>query len=141
MTDPAHAITVLCVDDNPDVAEALRVQIGRTPGFVWGGWAASAAGLGTLPADNPSILLLDIDMPGPDPFEALEVLLMRRPGVRALVFSGHVRPDMIARALEAGAWGYVSKNDGEDELVRCLRAVASGEFAMSPEVRRAHDAC
>jgi DNA-binding NarL/FixJ family response regulator len=55
------------------------------------------------------------------------------------VFTGHVRRDLIDRALDNGAWGYVSKNDGEEELVASLRKVAAGEFALGPEARRLYD--
>lgn len=133
-------MTVLCVDDNPHVAEALRVKLARSLDMRWQGWLSSADALVvTAERQCPTIVLLDVDMPGKDPFVALGELVERCPAVKVVVFSGHVRQELIDRALEAGAWGYVSKNDGEDELLRVIRAVADGEVALSPEVRSTYD--
>jgi DNA-binding NarL/FixJ family response regulator len=57
------------------------------------------------------------------------------PEARAVMFSGHVRIDLIERAFAAGAWGYVSKIDGETALINAVRAVRNGEIALSAEAR------
>lgn len=129
-------VDVLCVDDNPDVAEALRIKLSRTTGFRWVGWLPHA---GEMPqrveASRPALILLDVDMPGRDPFDAMAEIAERWPESRTLVFSGHVRRELFERAVESGAWGYVSKNDGEEALIAAMRRVAAGEFAVSDEVR------
>jgi DNA-binding NarL/FixJ family response regulator len=129
-------IGVLCVDDNEHVAVALRLKFMAAGEFQWRGWLPSAAGLvAAAEREAPRVVLLDIDMPGPDPFEALAQIADRCPETRVVVFSGHVRRDLIDRALETGAWGYVSKNDGEDALLDAVRRVVAGELGLSPEVR------
>lgn len=129
-------IGVLCVEDNPHVAEALRVMFGRTARFEWKGWLPSAdALLETAQREKPGLVLLDLDMPGADPLEAAERMLGALPEIRVVIFSGHVRADHVERALRAGAWGYASKNDGEIELLRVLGAVWDGHVEFSPEVR------
>lgn len=140
MTTSDREISVLCADDNPHVAEALRLKLSRISDFAWRGWVSSADRMADAVAEfRPDILLLDLDMPGADPLQAAADIARERPDTRIVVFSGHVRPDLIVRALEAGVWGYVSKNDGEDELVRILRAVADGQVVFSPEVEAADD--
>lgn len=141
MTAPDTPISVLCVDDNGHVADALRLKFGAAGGFQWRGWLPDADQLvSTALRDAPSVVLLDIDMPGSDPFDALSDLAARCPKCRVIIFSGHVRRELIDRALDAGAWGYVSKNDGEDALLSAVRLVAAGELALSPEVRAWCDA-
>ena len=66
-------------------------------------------------------------------------LVRECPQARAIIFSGHVRRELIDRAIESGAWAYVSKNDGEDELLATIRRVVSGEFVLSSEVRATYD--
>lgn len=133
--------SVLCVDDTAEVAAALKVKLARVGGFRWCGWLASADGLvERAQRDCPSLVLLDMDMPGRDPFDALAELVERCPGSRVIIFTRHARRELIDRALDAGAWGYLSKNDGEEELVKALRLVAAGEFALGPEPRRLYDA-
>jgi DNA-binding NarL/FixJ family response regulator len=53
--------------------------------------------------------------------------------VRTIMFSGYVHSDYIERAIESGAWGYVSKNEGIDDLLSAIQQVAKGEFALSRE--------
>lgn len=133
-------ISVLCVDDNLHVADALRLKLERAGGFEWMGWLPSAdALLSTVRKVNPRVLILDIDMPGRNPFEALAELVEQYPDIRTVMFSGHVHFELINQALEAGAWGYVSKNDGEDALIQALRGVAGDELALSHEVRAAYE--
>ena len=135
-----NEVNVLCVDDNPYVAEALRIKLSRTDGFAWKGWAEDADSLLAMSRKScASLVILDLDMPGKDPFDATEELQSICPNCRVVVFSGHVRKDLIDRAVQAGVWGYVAKSDGEDALIDAMCKVAEGEFALSPEVRATYD--
>lgn len=127
---------VLCVDDNPHVTAALRAMFRRADNYRWIGSLPDATSLvERAEAECPDIVVLDLDMPGPDPFEILAELTRRCRNTRTVVFTGHVRRDYIDRAIEAGAWGYVSKNDSEDQLFAAIEQVLGGRFAFSPEVR------
>ena len=130
---------ILCVDDNAEFAAALERLFSRLPDFEWLGWLPAADHLvAEAPGRHPQLVIVDIDLPGLDPFRAVEELAGLDPEVRAVMCSGHVRPDLVDRALGAGAWGYVSKHEGEAELLSVLRQVAAGEFALSSEARRMH---
>lgn len=131
--DPA-LIRILCVDDNQYVAEAMGVKFGRARGLKWLGWLPTADALvAAVQRERADVVVVDVDMPGPDPLVAVAELRDRFPETRTLVFSGHVRFELVERALEAGAWGYVSKNDGEDALIQAVRDVMAGELALSGE--------
>lgn len=139
-TAPLPPVSVLCVDDNELVAEAIAVKLRRSGGFSIAGWLSSADALvETAQRAKPTVILLDVDMPGLDPLVALGKLTELGLPSKVVVFSGHVRPDLLDRAVEAGAWGYVSKSDGEEALLDGVRAVIAGQFAMSPEVRAVCD--
>lgn len=140
MTPPEHPISVLCVDDNQPLADALRMKFGADKAFTWKGWLPDANTLvETVARESPAIVLLDIDMAGRDPFDALAEVTTRCPDTRVVIFSGHVRRELVDKALESGAWGYVSKNDGENYLLHAVRQVIAGELALSPEARAACD--
>ncbi len=134
-------ISVLCVEDNPEVAQALKMKLSQDDLFVWKGWIPRADDLiETVRREEPSIVLLDLDMPGRDPLDAASELLRVRPATRLVVFSGHAREELIERALDIGAWGFATKNDGENELLRVLASVVDGRVEFSPEVRALLDA-
>lgn len=140
MASSDEKLTVLCVDDNPDVAEALKIKLSRSQRFEWiGSLLAADTLVETAQRLCPALVLLDLDMPGRDPFDAASELIEHCPSTRVVVFSGHVRHDLVDRALEAGAWGYASKNDGEGELLHVMQEVAAGEVSFSPEVRATYD--
>lgn len=130
-------VRVLCVDDNPLVGEALRAALARSDGLTCVGWRPTADDLaGTAAALGADVVLLDADMPGRDPFAAMEELLSVAPSIRVVVVSGLVHPAVIDRAIAAGAWGYISKADGEAAVLAAVRCVMAGEFCLSPEARQ-----
>ncbi|MDX2114857.1 MAG: response regulator transcription factor [Planctomycetota bacterium] len=122
------------MDDNELVGEAVRTLMLSSERFVPVGHLTSADSLaeevGRL---KPALVVLDIDMPGRDPLEALSEISRAFPETRTVVFSGHARADLVERAVMCGAWGYVSKRDGERHLMEALEQVMKGEFALSPE--------
>lgn len=124
----------MCVDDNEWIAEAIERRLRRDDGFEWLGWLPSTAGLleqaGSL---RPDIVVLDVDIPGEDTFEAIRLLATRLPGARVMMLSGHVRSDYVDRAVAAGAWGYISKNEDTGTILGAMRRIAAGEFVLGPE--------
>jgi two-component system response regulator DesR len=87
-----------------------------------------------LRALKPDVALLDIDMPGIDAFALAESMAAAAPEIRAVMFSGHLNRAYIERALDCGAWGYLSKNDDVDSIIAGVRKVADGQIALSAEV-------
>jgi DNA-binding NarL/FixJ family response regulator len=134
MASEPNKPTVLCVDDNLQVADALRVKLRRDGSFEWQGWLCEADDLvEVVKRDRPKLVLLDLDLPGRDPLVVTAELHRVVPSSRVVVFSGLVTRDLVERALDAGAWGYVSKNDGEAELLSAMHKVGGGDVALSPE--------
>lgn len=128
-------IKVLCVDDNDLVAEGIRMKLSKADQFQWLGQLRSAEDLVKVAMHKrPHVVLLDIDMPGKDAFEAMKELNELFPNVRVVMLSGYVKQDLIDRAIESGAWGYVAKSDGADTVLRAIRRAASGEFTLGPDV-------
>ncbi len=126
---------MLGVDDNEQVGRALAMRLAQEPDLLWIGLLRSADALVEEAARlRPNIVLLDIDMPGKDPFRALQELTAKHPETRVVMLSGHVRRELIDRAFESGAWGYLSKHDEMARIAEALRRVMAGEVVMSPDV-------
>jgi DNA-binding NarL/FixJ family response regulator len=128
-------LRVLCVDDHAFLAEGLRTKISLQPDMEFAGWLPDATQLAHKAREcRADVVTLDLDMPGPDPFEALDDLRRRCPEVRPIVLSAYVRDSYLDAAVSAGAWGYVSKNDDPDEIMRAIRRVGAGHFALGRAV-------
>jgi two-component system, NarL family, invasion response regulator UvrY len=128
-------IRVLCVDDNQALADAMEMKLAVEPGMRCVGKLGSADELTKAVQHlDAQVVLLDIEMPGRDTFEALRELLERQPQVRVIILSAHVRDEYIDAAVGAGAWGYLCKGDRPEDIVRAIRRVADGEFVLGPEV-------
>ncbi|MFO0982393.1 MAG: response regulator transcription factor [Planctomycetota bacterium] len=128
-------IRVLCVDDHAFLVEGLRTRLTLEPDLEFVGWLSSARELlAETERLAPHIILLDIEMPAPDPFEVLQDVNRRFKNVRVIMLSAYVRDHYIDLAFKAGAWGYLSKSDAPDAVVAAIRKVHQGEFAFGAKV-------
>jgi CheY-like chemotaxis protein len=70
---------------------------------------------------DPDVILLDIEMPGPDVFEMASRLMQARPNSRLVFLSAHVRDGYLASAYQCGASGYFAKGDELEHIVAGLK--------------------
>ena len=82
----------------------------------------------------PDVVLMDVRMPGLDGAEATAVILADRPQVAVLVLTTYVDDVSIARALRAGARGYLTKDASRDDIAVAIRAVAHGQATFDSTV-------
>jgi DNA-binding NarL/FixJ family response regulator len=130
-------IRIFCVDDNDSILVALRRALSLQPDLEVVGASTTAEGVvESVRSNRADIVLLDIDMPGPGGFGVLEELVIRCLRVRTVMFTGHVRCDLIEGAVERGAWGYISKCTGVEEVVNGIRQVAGGNMYFCSESAR-----
>jgi DNA-binding NarL/FixJ family response regulator len=134
------AIRVLCVDDHAVLVEGLRAQFAIEDSARVIGRLGSAENLLEECARlRPDVVLLDIEMPGPDVFEMADRLRRMQPRVRFVFLSAHIRDAYLAAAYKCGAWGYFAKADDLEDIVEGVRTVARstrGTFVMGPKVRQ-----
>lgn len=132
-------VRALCVDDHSVLIEGLRAQ------FAIDGSVRCVASLGSadelvdaVAEHRPDVVVLDIEMPGADVFEAADRLRHLHPGVRFVFLSAHVRDGFLASAYRVGASGYFAKGDDLEEIVDGLKRIArcaEGTFIMGSKVR------
>jgi DNA-binding NarL/FixJ family response regulator len=126
-------IKVLAVDDHPVVLEGLCALIQSQPDLEWVGGYGTAEDLPNRACESGAmVVLLDIQLPGPDPFEAIDDVRRMSPDVRVIIYSAYLREHYVDAALASGAWGYLSKLESSQSLCDGIRKVARGEFAFSP---------
>lgn len=137
--DDGAGIRVLCVDDHAVLIEGLKAQFSLDPSIRCIASLPSAERLvedvGRL---RPDIVLLDIEMPGPDAFETADRLRHMHPRTRVVILSAHIRDGYIDAAFKCGAWGYFAKSDELSSIISGIREVACGRegtFVLGPKVK------
>jgi two-component system invasion response regulator UvrY len=134
-TDIVARIGVLLVDDHAVVREGYRRLLERDVLLNVIGEASSAADTLRLDAQlKPDVIVLDIALPGVSGIEILRRIVSRRPDACVLMFSMYQDGIYATRALQSGARGYVSKASAPELLIEAVRAVASGQRFVSPDV-------
>jgi len=135
MTLTKAPIRVMCVDDHAFLVEGLQARLSMSRDMQFVGRLPSAEDLvSEAKRLRPDVILMDIEMPGPDPFEALEDLRKQYPASRVVILSAYVRDHYIDAAVNAGAWGYLCKDDEPETIINAIREVAAGSFAFGPNV-------
>lgn len=135
-------IRVLCVDDHAVLVDGLKAQFVLDRRITCVGSLPSAEQLLDQVARlKPHVVLLDIEMPGPDAFESADRLRHMHPGSRVIILSAHVRNGYISAAFKCGAWGYFAKSDAPEAIVAGILEVArspggaKGVFIVGPKVK------
>ena len=124
-------IRVMVVDDSRDLAEMYRRLLDDAPGLCCVGTLESADRLvPQVESLRPDIVLLDLTMAGRSPLAALSEVAARFPDTRVIVFSGYDDRRTVDAALDAGAWGLISKHLDPIATIEALRSVAKGEVVL-----------
>ncbi len=135
LMEQPRATRVMCVDDHGFLIEGLRARIALEPTMEFVGSLGTLEGLhAEIGRLEPDILLVDVEIPGPDVFLVISDLRRSRPGLRVVVLSAHVRDRYIDSAISSGARGYLAKTEDPTAIIDGLRRVMRGEFAFSPDV-------
>lgn len=125
---------LLVVDDHAVVREGLRRLLSAFLDVSIVEAASSREAITLFRTECPDLVLLDINLPGFGGLDLLHRLMLIEPAARVLMLSMHVNPIYVARALEAGARGYISKGAKADELVEAVRIVAGGGRYIEHEI-------
>ncbi|HET6376060.1 MAG TPA: response regulator transcription factor [Methylocella sp.] len=125
---------VLIVDDHPIVRAGLRrlISTGHDGGIREAATAREA--LARFEEDRPGLVIMDLNLPGTGGLETIRQLLRLDASARILVFSVHGSPVHAARALEAGALGYVTKNAPPQEIIEAVERVGGGQAYIEQEI-------
>ncbi|WP_232547271.1 response regulator [Propioniciclava soli] len=135
MTD----IRVLIVDDQPLVRMGLRALITSEPGLTVVGEAGDGdAAVAVVRELAPDVVLMDIRMPGTDGLTALRAVTAdpALTATKVVMLTTFELDEYVFAALEAGASGFIVKDADADDILRAVRAAASGESLLSPTVTR-----
>ena len=125
-------IRVLIADDHTLVREGLRQLLDGTPDIRVAGEAVNGdEALALVKENDYDLAVLDMSMPGIAGLELIKRIRLEKPRLRLLVLSMHGEAQYAARALKAGASGYLTKDSASAQLVGAIRKVAGGGVHIS----------
>jgi DNA-binding NarL/FixJ family response regulator len=128
-------IRLVVVDDHPVVREGLVALLEDEPDFEVGGSSGSAEdALALIRRVEPSVVILDLELPGMDGVAAIPALLAASPTSAILIFSAYDTDERVFGAIRAGAKGYLLKGATGAEIVQAVRALNSGESYLEPRI-------
>jgi DNA-binding NarL/FixJ family response regulator len=130
-------VVISIVEDDAPARRILADWIRRTPGFSCAGMHGSAeAAMATLPAEKPTVVLMDINLPGMTGIECVRRLKPVMPDAQFVMLTVYEDADHIFNALTAGASGYLLKRTPRAELLAALKDVHAGGSPMSSNIAR-----
>ena len=128
-------IRLVIAEDHAIVRGGLRQIFALAPDLTVVGEAINGGeGLEWLRGTPFDVLLLDLNMPGISGVDLISRVTAHRPDLPILVLSMHNEPQVAARALKAGAKGYVTKDSEPETLLRAIRKVAAHGKFIAPEL-------
>jgi two-component system invasion response regulator UvrY len=128
-------IRVLIADDHDIVREGVKQIVSETSDITVGGEARTGAeALDRAREGGWDVVILDLNLPDRPGLDVLGQLRAVNGDVPVLILSMHGEASYAARALKAGASGYVSKSTAREHLVIAIRKLANGERFLTPEL-------
>lgn len=130
-------IKVSIVEDDAPAREILAEWLKGTPGFKCVGQHGTVEqALESLPAEKPSVVLMDINLPGMSGIEGVRRLKPLLPETQFLMLTVYEDADHIFDALAAGATGYLLKQTPRNELLDSIKDVHAGGSPMTSNIAR-----
>jgi two-component system, NarL family, response regulator LiaR len=127
-------INVMLVDDHVMVRRGLAAMLSIYPDFAF----AAEAGDGEQAElmyfhSKPDVVLMDLMMPRRGGVDAITAIRARDASAKIVALTSFDSDDLVQRALQAGAIGYMLKNSSAEDLAKAIRAAAAGKRMLSPE--------
>ena len=129
-------IRVAIVEDNPAVRYNFARLFSGPDLFCFGAYPTGESLFKSLSSDTPDVVLMDINLTGPNGIECVALLKAKYPAIQIIMLTVFEDRDRIFSALRAGASGYLLKRVQPAELSQAVRFVHTGGVAMTSLVAR-----
>jgi two-component system, NarL family, response regulator LiaR len=128
-------IKVLIVDDHEVVRQGLRFLLQQKDGIeVVGECADGPSVIHAVRALEPTVVLLDLFLPGRDGLAVLAQIKQESPTTQVLMLTSSADQEHLLAAIRAGALSYLTKSAGVDQVIASVQAAARGESVLEPDV-------
>ncbi len=125
---------VLLIEDHPIVRAGCRRVLAQRADLDVTEAETGADGLRLAKETGPDVVILDLNLPDMRGLDVLKALRIARDDICVVIFSMYEELAFVTSAIEAGARGYVTKNDDPDALLDAIETVSAGEVYVAPSV-------
>ncbi len=126
---------LLLCDDHTMFRQGLRSILETEEGFrVIGEAATGREAVRYALSTHPDVIVMDIQMPDLDGVAATKTILEEFPSAKVIILTMYRQDRYVFEAIKAGAYGYLLKDAGADDLISAIRRVAEGELLLRPEL-------
>jgi len=130
-------IQISLVEDNAGIRETLQLLIDGTEGLICCSVYSNAEeALVGLPKDNPSVVLMDINLPGQSGIQCIQKLKPYMPDSNFVILTMYEDSEKVFKALKAGAVGYLLKRTSSNSLINAIKEANMGGSPMSMQIAR-----
>ncbi|BCL80840.1 DNA-binding response regulator [Ktedonobacteria bacterium brp13] len=131
----SDVIRIMLADDHLVVRTGLRLMLAADESFTLVGEATNGVMAIELAEKlQPDVILMDLRMPEMDGIEAIKQICKRWPQIAVVILTTYNEDNLMIRALQAGACGYLLKDCTLDTLLSTLRRASQGEMLLPPEI-------
>ena len=128
----SEALRVMVVDDHPMWRDAVERDLADAGFDVVAVAADGHQAVARFPAARPQVVVLDLQIPGPNGVEVTETVLRHDPSARVLILSASGEQEDVLAAVKAGATGYLVKSASREQLIDAVRRTAAGDPVFTP---------
>ena len=128
-------LKILLVDDHEVVRLGLKSLLSNYPGFEVVAEASNAdEAVQNATEYKPDVIIMDIRLPGKNGIEATKEIMDILPETKVIMLTSYAEDELLFDAINAGAYGYVLKQIGSDDLVKSLERIGRGEALIDPAI-------
>lgn len=130
-------IDVVIVEDDFEIRDSMTILLNGTAGFrCTNSYGSCEEAIPGIVADTPTVVLMDISLPGISGIEGVKQLKAKLPDLNVIMLTIHSDKERVFQALCAGACGYLLKDMSPAKLLESIRDIAGGGAPMSSQIAR-----
>jgi DNA-binding NarL/FixJ family response regulator len=123
----------MLVDDHEVVRLGIKALLSNYPAYEVVAEAANADdAVSTAREYEPDVIIMDIRLPGKSGIEATKEIMDHLPDTKIIMLTSFAEDDLLFDAINAGAYGYILKQIGSDDLINALDAIGRDEALLDP---------
>ena len=124
---------ILLVDDHEVVRLGIKALLSNYPEFEVVTEAGNADEAITKAQEyEPDVIIMDIRLPGKSGIDATREIIEEMPNTKVIMLTSFAEDELLFDAINAGAYGYILKQIGSDDLINALSAIGRGEALLDP---------